>query len=139
MNLQNLDWNTILVDVGMLAFLVLAVVVVVKLLAKPIKALLKFLIHAATGILLFYGKKHGFLAEWGFTRSTAAPRKMLYYLPMLLACLLGCFELDCLARARDGVELLSCLAVLDGERGRAYDYEIREGIGVLKELLGAKP
>ena len=38
------------------------------------------------GILLFYGKKHGFLAEWGFTRSTAAPRKMLYYLPMLLAC-----------------------------------------------------
>ena len=43
MNLQNLDWNTILVDVGMLAFLVLAVVVVVKLLAKPIKALLKFI------------------------------------------------------------------------------------------------
>ena len=65
MNLQNLDWNAILVDVGMLAFLVLAVVV--KLLAKPIKALLKFLIHAATGILLFYAVNYVGGRFFGFT------------------------------------------------------------------------
>ena len=46
--------NTILVDIGMVAFLVLLVYVPVKLLAKPIKALLKFAIHAGTGLLVFY-------------------------------------------------------------------------------------
>ncbi len=67
MNLQTLDWNAILVDVGMLAFLVLAVIVVVKLLAKPIKALLKLLIHAATGILLFYAINYVGGRFFGFT------------------------------------------------------------------------
>ena len=38
------------------------------------------------GILLGYGRKHGLLTEWGFTRSTADPRKMLYYIPLLIAC-----------------------------------------------------
>ena len=54
LNLQSLDWQTVLIDVGMIAFLILLVYIVVKLLAKPIKALLKFAIHAATGILVFY-------------------------------------------------------------------------------------
>jgi len=38
----------------MVAFLVLLVYVLVKLLARPIKALLKFAIHAGTGLLVFY-------------------------------------------------------------------------------------
>ena len=67
MNLQTLDWSTILIDVGMLAFLVLAVVVVVRLLAKPIKALLKFLVHAATGILVFYAVNYVGGRFFGFT------------------------------------------------------------------------
>ena len=79
MNLQNLDWNTILVDGGMLAFLILAVVVVVRLLAKPIKALLKFVIHAATGILVFYavnyvgGRFFGFTMEPQITQDFVMP------------------------------------------------------------------
>ncbi len=54
LDLQSLDWHAILVDIGMIAFLVLLVYVLVKLLAKPIKALLKFAIHAGTGLLVFY-------------------------------------------------------------------------------------
>ena len=69
MNLQTLDWSTILIDVGMLAFLILAVVVVVRLLAKPIKALLKFLVHAATGILVFYAVNYVGGRFFGFTIS----------------------------------------------------------------------
>ena len=64
-----MDLQTILVDVGMLAFLALLVYVVIKLLAKPIKALLKFVIHAASGLLLLYavnfigGRYFGFTVE----------------------------------------------------------------------------
>ena len=67
MNLQNLDWNTILIDIGMMAFLILAVVVVVRILAKPIKALLKFALHAATGILVFYAVNYVGGRFFGFT------------------------------------------------------------------------
>ncbi len=49
-----MDLHSILIDAGMIAFAILLVYVVVKILAKPIKALVKFLIHAATGILVFY-------------------------------------------------------------------------------------
>ena len=49
-----MDLHTILIDVGMIVFAVLLIYVVIKILAKPIKALVKFLIHAATGLLLFY-------------------------------------------------------------------------------------
>ena len=77
MNLQTLDWNAILVDVGMLAFLVLAVIVVVKLLAKPIKALLKFLIHAATGILLFYAVNYVGGRFFGFTMEPTTLRLVI--------------------------------------------------------------
>lgn len=49
-----MDLHSILIDAGMIAFAVLLIYVVIKILAKPIKALVKLLIHAATGILVFY-------------------------------------------------------------------------------------
>ena len=64
-----MDLHSILIDLGMIVFAVLLIYVVIRLLAKPIKALVKFLVHAATGLLLFYavnyiGKKFfGFFME----------------------------------------------------------------------------
>lgn len=49
-----MDIHSILIDVGMIVFAVLLIIVVVRILAKPIKALLKFLIHAAAGLLLLF-------------------------------------------------------------------------------------
>ena len=69
MNLQSLDWHTTLINIGMIAFAVILIIVVVRLLAKPIKALLKFLLHAAVGIALLYavnfigGRYFGFVVE----------------------------------------------------------------------------
>ena len=49
-----MDLHSILIDLGMIVFAVLLIYVVIRLLAKPIKALVKFLVHAATGLLFFY-------------------------------------------------------------------------------------
>ena len=54
LNLSSLNLTQILTDVGMIAFALLLVYVVVKLLARPIKALLKLLLHAGAGLLLFW-------------------------------------------------------------------------------------
>ena len=62
-----MDLHTILIDVGMVAFLILLIVVVVRLLAKPIKALLKFVIHAGTGLLVFYAVNYVGGRFFGFT------------------------------------------------------------------------
>ena len=50
----------------MIVFAVLAIYVVIKLLAKPIKALVKFLIHAATGLLVFYAVNYVGSRYFGF-------------------------------------------------------------------------
>lgn len=69
MNLSDLNLSQILTDVGMIAFAVLLIYVVVKLLAKPIKALMKLLLHAGMGLLLFWlvnkigGEYFGFCLE----------------------------------------------------------------------------
>ena len=75
--LSTVDWHTILIDVGMIAFLVLLVYVVVKLLAKPIKALLKFAIHAGTGILVFYAVNYLGGRFFGFTMEPTTLRLVI--------------------------------------------------------------
>ena len=44
-----------LIDVGMIAVAILLLVVVVKILAAPIKGILKFLLHAGLGLLILFG------------------------------------------------------------------------------------
>ena len=46
---------TWLIDAGMVAAAVLLLVVVVKILAAPIKGILKFLLHAGLGLLILFG------------------------------------------------------------------------------------
>ena len=77
MNLSTLDWQAILIDAGMIAFVVLLVYVLVKLLAKPIKALLKFAIHAATGLLVFYAVNYLGGRFFGFTMEPTTLRLVI--------------------------------------------------------------
>ncbi|MBQ9662890.1 MAG: pro-sigmaK processing inhibitor BofA family protein [Oscillospiraceae bacterium] len=47
--------TSVLIDIGMAALAVLLIVVVVKILAAPIKGILKFLLHAGLGLLILFG------------------------------------------------------------------------------------
>ena len=49
-----MDFQSLLIDAGMIAVAVLLIVVLVRILAAPIKAILKFLLHAGTGILVLF-------------------------------------------------------------------------------------
>mgnify|MGYP002627539017 CR=1 FL=1 len=44
----------LLVDIGMLALGVLLIVIVVKILAAPIKGILKFMLHAGLGLVILF-------------------------------------------------------------------------------------
>ena len=47
--------ENILIDIGMIAAAVLLIYVVIKILAAPIKGILKFLLHAGLGLLILFG------------------------------------------------------------------------------------
>ena len=46
--------TNILVDIGMVVTAILLIVVLVKILAAPIKGILKFLLHAGLGLIILF-------------------------------------------------------------------------------------
>ena len=60
-----MDFSNLLLDAGMIAIAALSVFLIVKLLAAPIRGLIKFLLHAALGLAIllavnFIGGYFGF-------------------------------------------------------------------------------